>query len=96
MLAVPEEWLILVEHIEDVHIVIVPASHCANGEAKSVHHDRQRAAFFRVKWGAREPAAVACFFTDFDKPLAYLKVAFPAALFPLIPPRICWSGSTGR
>jgi hypothetical protein len=40
MFAVPEEWLVLVEHIEDVHIVSVPSSYCANGEAKSMHHDR--------------------------------------------------------
>jgi hypothetical protein len=40
MLAVPEEWLLLVEDIEDVHIVSVPSSRGANGEAESMHHDR--------------------------------------------------------
>ena len=45
---------------------------------------RAQAAAFRQKWEVREPKAVANFFTDFDKTLAYLQVDFPRALLPLI------------
>ncbi len=45
---------------------------------------RQRAAHFRDKWQGREPQAVAAFFVDFDKTLAYLKIDFPDALSSLI------------
>jgi transposase-like protein len=59
-------------------------------EASEVYADhgeaeiRQRAARFRDQWQGREPNAVAAFFADFDKTLAYLKIAFPDALFSLI------------
>jgi putative transposase len=45
---------------------------------------RAQAAAFRKKWEVREPKAVANFFTDFDKTLAYLQVDFPRSLLPLI------------
>jgi putative transposase len=45
---------------------------------------RERAARFRARWKEREPEAVAAFFVDFDKTLAYLKVDFPAPLLSLI------------
>ncbi len=35
---------------------------------------RARAEVFREIWQEREPKAVANFFTDFDKTLAYLRV----------------------
>jgi putative transposase len=41
---------------------------------------RARAAAFRDQWAAREPQAVANFFTDFDKTLQYLGVDFPRSL----------------
>lgn len=52
------------------------------------HHDaaeiRERAAGFRGTWEGREPEAVAAFFVDCDKTLAYLTVDVPDALLTLI------------
>ena len=45
---------------------------------------RDQAEVFRETWQEREPKAVANFFTDFDKTLAYLRVDFPASLGVLI------------
>ena len=45
---------------------------------------RAQAEVFRETWQEREPQAVANFFTDFDKTLAYLRVDFPASLGILI------------
>jgi transposase-like protein len=45
---------------------------------------RARAEVFRETWQEREPKAVATFFTDFDKTLAYLRVDFPLSLAVLI------------
>ena len=45
---------------------------------------RAQAEVFRETWQEREPKAVANFFTDFDKTLAYLRVDFPASLGSLI------------
>ena len=45
---------------------------------------RAQAEVFRETWQEREPKAVANFFTDFDKTLAYLRVDFPASLGILI------------
>ena len=45
---------------------------------------RARAEVFRETWQEREPKAVANFFTDFDKTLAYLRVDFPVSLAVLI------------
>jgi transposase-like protein len=45
---------------------------------------RARAEVFRETWQEREPKAVANFFTDFDKTLAYLRVDFPLSLAVLI------------
>ena len=45
---------------------------------------RAQAEVFREVWQEREPKAVANFFTDFDKTLAYLKVDFPKSLGVLI------------
>lgn len=41
---------------------------------------RAQAEVFRETWQEREPKAVANFFTDFDKTLAYLRVDFPTSL----------------
>jgi putative transposase len=45
---------------------------------------RRRAAVFRITWEAREPEAVANFFTDFDKTLSYMQVDFPPAFVSLL------------
>ena len=45
---------------------------------------RERAARFRDTWQGRESEAVANFFVDFDKTLAYLAIAFPESLLGLI------------
>jgi transposase-like protein len=45
---------------------------------------RAQAEVFRETWQEREPKAVANFFTDFDKTLAYLRVDFPESLGVLI------------
>ena len=45
---------------------------------------RAQAEVFREVWQEREPKAVANFFTDFDKTLAYLRVDFPKSLGVLI------------
>ena len=45
---------------------------------------RARAEVFRETWQEREPKAVANFFADFDKTLAYLRVDFPLSLAVLI------------
>lgn len=45
---------------------------------------RAQAEVFRQTWQELEPKAVANFFTDFDKTLAYLRVDFPASLGVLI------------
>jgi transposase-like protein len=45
---------------------------------------RAQAEVFRELWQEREPKAVANFFTDFDKTLAYLRVDFPVSLAVLI------------
>lgn len=45
---------------------------------------RARAAVFRTTWEAREPTAVANFFTDFELTLSYLGVDFPRAFVSLI------------
>jgi len=60
----------------------------ADASAIYAHHGeaeiRERAAHFRDKWEEREPEAVAAFFVDFDKTLAYLRVGLPDALLPLV------------
>ena len=45
---------------------------------------RAQAVIFRTTWEAREPQAVANFFTDFDQTLCYLAVDFPRSLVSLI------------
>jgi len=45
---------------------------------------RARAAAFRATWEAREPTAVANFFTDFDHTLRYLDVDIPRVFVSLI------------
>ena len=39
---------------------------------------------FRQAWADRDPDVVANFLVDFDKPLAYLSIAFPEPLRGLI------------
>jgi transposase-like protein len=41
---------------------------------------RERAAHFRATWERREPEAVAAFFADFDKTVAYLNADIPDAI----------------
>jgi putative transposase len=45
---------------------------------------REQADGFRETWHGREPQAVANFFLDFDKTLAYLAIDFPQSLASLI------------
>ena len=45
---------------------------------------RARAQEFRATWETREPQAGAAFFHDFERPLAYLTVAFPRAYVSLM------------
>jgi transposase-like protein len=45
---------------------------------------RERAEVFRQAWADRAPDAVANFWVDFDKTLAYLSIAFPEPLRGLI------------
>lgn len=56
----------------------------ADASAVYAHHEetaiREGAMHFRVTWEQREPEAVAAFFVDFDKTLAYLKVDIPDAI----------------
>jgi transposase-like protein len=45
---------------------------------------RERAVRFRDRWQERAPEAVAAFFVDFDKTLAYLRVDLPDSLLSLV------------
>jgi transposase-like protein len=60
----------------------------AEASAVYAQHDataiRERAAHFRATWEQREPEAVAAFFVDFDKTLAYLTIDIPDTLLTLI------------
>jgi transposase-like protein len=59
----------------------------AEASAVYAHHEvaaiREQAARFRATWEVKEPEAIATFFVDFDKTLAYLQVDLPDALLPL-------------
>jgi len=62
--------------------ILVDASKVYEGTSEAAM--REQADVFRETWQEREPQAVANFFLDFDKTLAYLAVDFPQPLASLI------------
>jgi putative transposase len=62
--------------------ILVDASQVYKGASEAAI--REQADVFRETWQGREPQAVATFFLDFDKTLAYLAIDFPPPLALLI------------
>ena len=62
--------------------ILVDASKVYGGASEAAI--REQADVFRETWHGREPQAVANFFLDFDKTLAYLAIDFPQPLASLI------------